>query len=313
MPSIFNETNLCYKAVKNNSDYILYVNGWADDEYCPYGKAEAYCKKIVQKKDDGESCSANSDCKSDLCEDEKCFQREDGESCETHANCGIFSFCDYHSNTCKPLAKEGESCTSDYGCGFDLVCNKKCIKPFSIENGERSDNAWACKSGFYFLIQKQGKYEYYCGERKLLTPTCSDLSSKTCKFEYTTGETRIVAHDLCLPNWDNKPHCEESSGNKLWKEYIETYEEEKKKVDPTNVKVTSLRHLFWTRKTDIAYWRYMEHYFLEGAEKCVHDYFEQTLRPNYYFEMGRRPEKFIHDYLEKSNTPDDNQLKLFLQ
>ena len=50
MPSIFNETNLCYKAVKNNSDYILYVNGCADDEYCPYGKAEAYCKKIIQKK-----------------------------------------------------------------------------------------------------------------------------------------------------------------------------------------------------------------------------------------------------------------------
>ena len=57
----------------------------------------------------------------------------------------------------------------------------------------------------------------------------------------------------------------------------------------------------------------MEHYFLEGAEKCVHDYFEQALRPDYYFEMGRRPEKFIHDYLEKSNTPDDNQLKFFLQ
>ena len=81
----------------------------------------------------------------------------------------------------------------------------------------------------------------------------------------------------------------------------------------SKVKVTSLRHLFWTRKTDIAYWRYMEHYFLEGAEKCVHDYFEQAVRPDYYFEMGRRPEKFIHDYLEKSNTPDDNQLKFFLQ
>ena len=122
-----------------------------------------------------------------------------------------------------------------------------------------------------------------------------------------------MAYDLCLANWDYKPHCEDSSGSKFWKEYIETYEEEKKKIDPTKIKVTSLRHLFWTRKTDIAYWRYVEHAFLEGADKCVHDYFEKALRPDYIFEKGRRPKKFIHDYLEKSNKPDDSQLKFFLQ
>lgn len=52
--------------------YFLRIGGCADDEYCP-NQVEAYCKKIVPKKEDGESCSDNSDCKSALCQDGKCI------------------------------------------------------------------------------------------------------------------------------------------------------------------------------------------------------------------------------------------------
>ena len=311
--SIFNETNLCYKFVKNNTDNIIYVDGCAEDEYCPYGQAVAYCTKRVQKKEDGESCSANSDCKSVLCQDEKCSRLEDGESCEIDANCGNFSFCDIKgSYTCKPLAKEGEFCADDYGCGFGLICHKKCIKPFTIEKGEPTFNFHDCKDGAYSYFPDQ-EYQYYCAEKKQLTPTCSDYSSKTCDFEYSSGNITIVNHEWCFPNWDYKPYCGDSSGSKFWKEYLETYEEEVKKVDLTKIKVTDIRHLFWTRKADIAYYRYANHEFLLGADKCVHDYFEQAYRPEDYLERGRRPKKFINDYFEKSDTPDDSQLKFFLQ
>ena len=44
------------------------------------------------------------------------------------------------TNVCTPLAEEGEACTSDYECGFNLACgNGKCQKMFTLENGAKSD------------------------------------------------------------------------------------------------------------------------------------------------------------------------------
>lgn len=145
---------------------------------------------------------------------------------------------------------------------------------FSIENGEPSDNYLACKSGFAYEFQKPEGNDNYCAEKKQLTPTCSENYEKTCDFEYTSGETTLVFHEWCLPNWDYKPFCEDSTGGKFWKAFIETYEEEKKKIDPTKIKVTDLRPLYWSKKSKRALMNYVYHARLLGAEKCVYDYFE---------------------------------------
>ena len=285
--STLNETNLCFKTVRDHLDIVFYVGGCAEDEYCPSTHEPAYCTKRVQKKEHGETCSANADCKSDLCEDGKCFRLEDGELCRGHANCGNFSFCDDDSKTCKPLVNEGESCASNFECGFDLVCSdRKCQKMFSIENGEPSDNYFACKSGFAYEFEKPEGNDKYCAEKKQLTPACLEIYKETCDFKYTSGETTVVFHEWCLPNWDYKPYCEESTGNKFWKAFIETYEEEKKKIDPTKIKVTDLRPLYWSKKSKRALMNYVYHARLLGAEKCVYDYFEldHTTVFNYFLQ-----------------------------
>lgn len=64
--SSLNETNLCYKMDMDMSDVIYYVGGCAEDEYCSEDSEVGYCTKLPVKREDGESCSANSDCRSSL-------------------------------------------------------------------------------------------------------------------------------------------------------------------------------------------------------------------------------------------------------
>ena len=181
--SSLNETNLCYKMDMDMSDVIYYVGGCAEDEYCSEDSEVGYCTKLPVKREDGESCSANSDCRSSLCEEGTCTRRKDGESCERHANCGNGSFCYDEEQICKALYKEGDLCESDYECGFDLVCSyRHCEKMFSFESGEASDNSLACKTGFSTEIDRPEGYDYYCTEKKLNTPTCKRIYDKTCEY-----------------------------------------------------------------------------------------------------------------------------------
>ena len=102
-----------------------------------------------EKKDEGEKCKVNFDCKSNNCNKGKCVYLEDGDHCEKNFECGKASSC--KDNVCTPLAEEGEACTSDYECGFNLACgNGKCQKMFTLENGAKSDwqlpimQKWIC-------------------------------------------------------------------------------------------------------------------------------------------------------------------------
>ena len=130
------------------SDVIYYVGGCAEDEYCPGDFDVAYCTKTPIKREDGASCSANSDCSSLLCEEGKCIRKKDGESCKGHSNCGNNSFCEDEEQIFKTLHKEGELSSSDYECEFDLVCSyRKCKRVFDKTCG----------------------YEYWSGKQKKFT------------------------------------------------------------------------------------------------------------------------------------------------
>ena len=259
---------LCYKLVRKGSDNTVYVDGCPEGEYCPTSSEESYCTKIPIKKDEGEKCRRNLECKSNICEAGKCATLLDGESCEKHFECGKGSAC--KKNVCTPLANEGENCENDYECGFNLACgNGKCQKMFSLEAGAKSDNWQLCKSGH--ATQLIGT-ESMCVDKKQETTTCEKNYEKSCIFTLTGGYDKATYNEWCLPNWDYKPFCEDGSNTSLWREFLELYNFKVNQIDPTTIKVTDLRPIFWdplllTEKvTAHLYAR------TKGAPKCVYDY-----------------------------------------
>lgn len=59
----------------------------------------------------------------------------------------------------------------------------------------------------------------------------------------------------------------------LWDKFLEIYNEEIQKIDPTKIKVTELRSIFWSPKINMADMTKMFYARIKGAEKCVYDYF----------------------------------------
>ena len=107
-------------------------------------KEDAYCTKKVVKKDKGDQCEADTECKSGMCTEGKCSTLPDGAECKKHYQYGQFSACRSSDSTCQPLLKEGEQCDSDYECDFNLACGDgKCQKMFSLEVGEVTTGSYA--------------------------------------------------------------------------------------------------------------------------------------------------------------------------
>ena len=266
--------NLCYKATRQGSDNIIYVAGCAEDEYCP-AKEEAYCTKKIVKKDEGDQCELDTECKSGMCTEGKCSTLPDGAECKKHYQCGQSSACRPSDSTCQPLLKEGEACDSDYECDFNLACGDgKCQKMFSLEVGAVSDNWKLCKSGISYKYKSKKGYNFYCVDKRQDTPTCPENYEKTCNFTVSIAEgDEHTYSEYCLPNWEYKPYCEMGSDFFLWDKFLEIYNEEIQKIDPTKIKVTELRSIFWSPKINMADMTKMFYARIKGAEKCVYDYF----------------------------------------
>ena len=251
------------------------MGGCPEGEFCPSSPEEAYCTKIPIKKEEGEECTKQEECKSSICEENKCKTLADGEECKKHYHCGQFSYCDEISSQCKPLVKEGGKCNTSFECGFDLACaNFVCKKMFSLPTGEATDNWQVCQTGRSFELST-GEY---CVEKKQNTPTCPTNYEKTCEFTVYSGETEkpYTYKELCLPNWNYEPFCENGSDSKELRELLRIDREETAKIDQKTIKVTELRNSFWNEKTNRAKWTAMFYAKVKGAEKCVYDYFEMN-------------------------------------
>ena len=202
--------NLCYKYTRVESDVTIYLSGCAEDEYCPSNPEESYCTKKIVKKDEGDQCEADTECKSGMCTEGKCSTLPDGAECKKHYQCGQFSSCSSANSTCQPLLQEGDACDSDYDCGFNLACGDgKCQKMFSLEAGVVSDNWKLCKTGVAYKYKSKKGYNFYCVDKRQDTPTCPENYEKTCNFTVSIAEGDEKSYsEYCLPNWEYKPFCE---------------------------------------------------------------------------------------------------------
>ena len=79
-------------------------------------------------------------------------------------------------------------------------------------------------------------------------------------------------NEWCLPKWDNKPFCEDGTNTNLWKEFIELYKFKAGQIDPSTIKVTDARPIFWDQ---LPYKSYVTSRLIartKGAPKCIFDY-----------------------------------------
>ena len=140
---------------------------------------------------------------------------------------------------------------------------------FALDNGAKSNNWQLCKSGF---ATKLIGTESMCVEKKPVTGKCIKNYEKSCIFTLKGGIDMATYNEWCLPNWDNKPFCEDGTNTNLWKEFIELYKFKAGQIDPSTIKVTDLRPIFWDK---LPYKSYVTARLIartKGAPKCVFDY-----------------------------------------
>ena len=94
------------------------------------------------------------ECKSSICEENKCRTRLNGEDCYEHSQCRLLSYCTEKTSKCNPLFKEGEIWSNSFECGFDFTCtNNVFIKMFSLPVGANTNHWEACQTANSFEIE----------------------------------------------------------------------------------------------------------------------------------------------------------------
>jgi len=78
---------------------------------CSYG--------TLRYKGDGESCTAATNCLSNICTSGKCVGVAPGGTCLANNDCSYGNYCSPSSGTCAPWAALGQSCAGFSGCGYD--------------------------------------------------------------------------------------------------------------------------------------------------------------------------------------------------
>ena len=153
---------------------------------------------------------------------------------------------------------------------------------FTKESGEICDNWQLCITGFVYKLRISQGRNFYCVDKERLTPTCDTNYEKSCKFTLYPGtETPYTYEEFCLPNWEYKPYCELDSKSSKLKTFMEVYQEEIKKIDPTQIRVTEGRGDYWSKTTERAFLTHVFAARLQGAPKCVYDYFNTNYDENF--------------------------------
>jgi hypothetical protein len=146
----------------------------------------------------GQSCSSNADCRSDLV----CFRNvcvadgdelpdqlgEVGETCQSRSDCreGLQCIANLCSDKPPPkdaLSKRGESCETRSDCESGLTCvNRVCaVEEFALEPTGKVCVSLQCKEAADCLPYAKDTCEYYSEDCKADPPT--GTSAQSCDFE----------------------------------------------------------------------------------------------------------------------------------
>lgn len=181
---------------------------------------------ITPLKLDGEKCSAPEECYSGNCKDSVCVGKDENVSCAQTEECKKDLYCSFDLNkVCKKYKKEGEPCSVGNECDFGLDCGsstyqeaKKCVKMYSLKNGDYSDNKNLCETGYFYGTLADSK----CSSTSNVEKEGEVCEADTdCKIKIKTGETEVEGNGKCTcSKIDLKSYCEYTTTNTKFQDYL---------------------------------------------------------------------------------------------
>ena len=216
-------------------------------------------------------CVLNDECQSGLCKEGKCSESSVGEPCTSNRQCGGKGFyCkdeDDYSKVCAKYAYDGETCGDGIECIPYLACGKdKCIKKYSLENGEETHDHYACKSG---VAENLGS-GYICTD---ITVTNKCSTENTCLMEYKYGDKKKEIYCDCEYTSDGKYECDYQDGSLEMQEYMKLYKEKFEELKEEDLEEIENYYTLDSEDLMEAYVKYQESPKLKAAEQCVIDYY----------------------------------------
>ena len=212
-----------------------------DDDDEGYAK----CSEKFEFRKSDKSCNYDKDCESNSCVNNKCTLAGEGEICQTtHGkigckaglSCSLNPDSPSEKKKCHKLAKENEDGTK-YGClsGLALNIEGKCKKYGTLEDGEKTESRYLCKSGY--CNYKYDDTGSYCLCVSLKTePTCNK-GKVTSKGEWSDKQEIPVNTDNDRDLNDNCHAARDHSGtvkyyysysklqSKLYQDFLEDYKD----------------------------------------------------------------------------------------
>ena len=267
LDTCFLESQVIEDGVEKN---IEYYGECKSGEICAPAGSFAKCvsRKYLLKLN--KDCVTNGECQSNLCKDNKCSELSVGDDCLTSEQCGKGFYCkeeDNDSKVCAKYAYEGETCGNGIKCIPYLACGKdKCVKKFSLENGEETHDHNACKSGVAYDLGSGN----ICTEIKF-TNKCS--TEDKCVLEYKHGEKKIERDYYCTYTSDGKYECDYEDGSPEMQEYMTLYKKKFEELKEEDLEEIENYNTLDSEDLMEAYVKYDKSPKLRGAEQCVIDYY----------------------------------------
>lgn len=177
---------------------------------------------VVPQKLDGEKSTEASECWSGKLKDSACDGKAENESCSRTEECKKDLYC---SSVCKKYKTAGEECYTGNECDFGLDCGsttyqeaKKCVKMYSLKNGDYSDNKNLCETGYISGTLADSK----CSSTSNVEKEGEVCEADTdCKIKIKTGETEVEGNGKCTCSMiDLKSYCEYTTTSTKFQDYL---------------------------------------------------------------------------------------------
>eukprot|EP00828_Plagiopyla_frontata_P028618 TRINITY_DN369_c0_g1_i3.p2 TRINITY_DN369_c0_g1~~TRINITY_DN369_c0_g1_i3.p2 ORF type:complete len:429 (-),score=41.72 TRINITY_DN369_c0_g1_i3:22-1308(-) len=195
------------------------------DNLYQFGKCKLRRQHSKFRKNFGDFCYQNEDCKSSYCVLNRCNVKAQGAACTSTYQCGKGLTCDSYTDTCKAWLLDGASCTdtNKYLCKPNSGCLTKvggtatCTQFYSVATDQLS-----YAYGRFFSMSLRG----YCSSGSITSSnTCASSSytlaggyPKTCNSNLdcpAAGDAAMYSSCMCWPNTEGVNYCSPFVGDDI--------------------------------------------------------------------------------------------------
>lgn len=177
-----------------------------------------YCvdENYTTGKVDGESCTTNLECATQVCAGSRCKGLSVGAACKSPDECQVGFTCSSLYNTCTPVAQEGEPCVASSDCANNSDCLiDRCVKYFSVPVAVFVQNSTPliCETGY--------SLDGYCrpAPKNENSPGTQCFSSSDCPLKGTSR----TASCGCGLNLDGDAYCTAAPGDDEFVDFKRTF------------------------------------------------------------------------------------------